>query len=270
MPEDRGALLRALGPAIYLHDFLVQRQTNARGWVNRGQPINYEWIRENWPGAWETRPSIRTLKRWMARLKDAGEVEVRLERFNAAMRVRLARSVKFAPDERRAPEQLALLGGPVAFPRRVEKAVENPVEKPVETVAPRGDKSGTSVGTKVAPHPSKKNSEEKILNPARAVTARGEQPAPNGGASSTPHSISKSQRRYGETRRLIEQATRVLARDAANGRPGGRADLAEDLKRFAAAAGFDYDGQMVATAIDIAERRLRDGPEGGWQDARAG
>lgn len=126
VPESR--IGTKIGPAIRLHDFLISKQTSADGRVNYGRAIGYAWIRARWPGNPDDRPSERSLERWMATLKRLGLVTAKHDLMHAGMFIRLVGSVKFAPDERRAPEQLSLLGGPLSFPQPVEKAVEKPVE----------------------------------------------------------------------------------------------------------------------------------------------
>jgi len=87
--EDR----KALGPASYLDDFLVDNQTDAEGNVYYGKPVSYAWIRSRWPQA----PPVRTLKRHMARLKAAGRVWVHKLPFHEGMLLRMLRSAKWAP-----------------------------------------------------------------------------------------------------------------------------------------------------------------------------
>jgi hypothetical protein len=91
--EQRGKL----GSASYLHDFLVDHQTDASGNVNYGKPFGYAWIAAHWANA----PSLRTLKRDMARLKRLGHIELRLVDVNGsgarkAMAVKILGSVKFS------------------------------------------------------------------------------------------------------------------------------------------------------------------------------
>lgn len=94
--EDR----KKLGPASYLHDFLVDHQTDAEGKVYYGKAISYAWIRSRWQDA----PPIRTLKRHMARLKASGHVWVERAGWDKGMRVRVLRSAKW-PE---APRQMQL------------------------------------------------------------------------------------------------------------------------------------------------------------------
>lgn len=61
--------VEGMGKAVYLHDFLVDHQTDADGRVNYGKPIWYGWIQRQFPGS-----KRRTLQRWMARLIDGGYI----------------------------------------------------------------------------------------------------------------------------------------------------------------------------------------------------
>lgn len=92
------------------------------------------------------------------------------------------------------------------------------------------------------------------------------EPSENLAAASRPDPplriLTESQKRYGETARLICEVETLLVQDATEGRPRSFADLKEDVKRLAATKGFRYDGDMVTNAIDIAERRLRAGESG--------
>jgi hypothetical protein len=69
--------------------------------------------------------------------------------------------------------------------------------------------------------------------------------------------LTEPQKRYAAVGKLIEAAEEMLLNDAAEGRQSGLADLGEELKCRAAADDLVYDGGMVATAIDIAQRRIR-------------
>lgn len=108
---------KTIGPASYLHDFLVDHQTDAEGNVNYGKAISYAWILARW----EKAPAVRTLHRHMARLKAAGRVWVRQLPFRQGMRIRVLGSAKWAPKARQIPlfpaaEPLSISSG---------KAVEN-------------------------------------------------------------------------------------------------------------------------------------------------
>lgn len=156
--EDRGALRKQLGPALYLHEFLVQRQTSADGRVHYGHAIGYAWIRAHWPGNWIERPSERTLRRWMLRLKLAHLVSVKHCLLHDGIRVTMVGSVKFAPADRRRAEQLPLLGGPLGFPQ---------IPRVVQGTGPA--KSGRFVRPFLAAQRSKEKSER---NNTRASAAR--------------------------------------------------------------------------------------------------
>ncbi|MGH9747680.1 MAG: hypothetical protein ACRD59_16415, partial [Candidatus Acidiferrales bacterium] len=122
--EDR----KKLGPASYLHDFLVDHQTDAEGNVNYGKPFGYAWIRSRWPDA----PPIRTLKRHMARLKDAGCVWTGTLGWGQGMRVRVLGSAKWP----QAPAQMALFPPPEAVSISSGKAVSN-LSKPDYGTGPK-------------------------------------------------------------------------------------------------------------------------------------
>jgi hypothetical protein len=62
--------VEALGKAETLFLFLVHYQRDSDGVVNYGKPITYDWIRERFPGA-----KLRTLQRWMDRLREGGYIE---------------------------------------------------------------------------------------------------------------------------------------------------------------------------------------------------
>jgi hypothetical protein len=105
-----------LGPAIYLHEFLVDHQTDAKGNVNYGKPFCYAWIRSHWKEA----PTTRTLKRYMRRLKDSGHVWVVKAGLSSGMRVRVLGSAKW-PQQ---PAQIGLFPAPEAVSISSGKAVE--------------------------------------------------------------------------------------------------------------------------------------------------
>ena len=74
-------------------------------------------------------------------------------------------------------------------------------------------------------------------------------------SNSQPKTLSSSQARYSQTRTLINEAEKIIVADSDAGRTSDVADLRELLKWVAARKGFDYDGQMVTNAADIALRR---------------
>jgi hypothetical protein len=94
---ERAGKLRALKSASFLHDFLIQHQTSRDGLVNYGRAISYRWILAKWPGDGANPPTIRTLQRYMRKLKDLGFVEVRVLPFGHGMIVRLLLTAKWRP-----------------------------------------------------------------------------------------------------------------------------------------------------------------------------
>lgn len=150
---------KKIGPASFLHDFLVDRQTNAEGKVNYGKAISYAWIRARWPEA----PPIRTLKRHMARLKAAGRVTVRKLPFGDGMLVRILGSAKWAQEAAQMklfppPEIVSISGG-------------RPVEKQWKSAAPIGPKVAPLWGQKW-PYKEVKNLREEKNNCRSARSAR--------------------------------------------------------------------------------------------------
>src|SRR5579864_6806939 len=97
---SRTAQKKQIGPASYLHDFLVDHQTDASGNVNYGKPISYRWIRAKWLG---DAPPLRSLKRHMARLKESGNVWVKKLPFHEGMVVRVLNSAKWAAKPAQIP-----------------------------------------------------------------------------------------------------------------------------------------------------------------------
>jgi|ERR1700675_2605238 len=132
---DRIERKKEIGPASYLHDFLVDHQTDAEGNVNYGKPFGYAWIRAKWPGV--KPPPIRTLKRHMARLKKYGQIWTRAMPLGRGMIVRVLNSAKWAPQAERA-RQMSLYA-----PEPVSISSGKGVDKPL--------KSGALMGPKVAP-----------------------------------------------------------------------------------------------------------------------
>ncbi len=95
---------KTIGTASFLHDLLVDRQTDAGGRVNYGRPIGYAWIRAEWEKEGGDPPPLRTLHRYVKALKDAGEIEVRRIPWGGGMTVRILASVKWAD----VPQQMNL------------------------------------------------------------------------------------------------------------------------------------------------------------------
>ena len=129
---------KAIGPASYLHEFLVDHQTDAEGHVNYRRPISYAWIRSKWQYA----PPLRTLKRHMARLKTTGDVFVRVLPFGQGMKVRVIGSAKWPQQPAQASLFPQVVPVPISGMKR-QRSCGKPVEKPVE--------STLSMGPKVAP-----------------------------------------------------------------------------------------------------------------------
>ena len=139
---------KKIGTASFLHDFLVDHQTDAAGRVNYGKAIGYAWIRAHWLAA----PPIRTLKWQMAKLKRAGLVEIRVLGFGGGMLLRLIDSAKWKKSLPRPAEQLPLISN--VKPIREKKAVENPVDKQWESECVQishGARNCPRWGQKVAP-----------------------------------------------------------------------------------------------------------------------
>lgn len=162
--EERCGQKRRLGPAAYLHEFLVAKQTAANGQINRGRAISYAWIRARWPGNPDERPTERTLQRWMRRLKAAGMARVWHDRMHSGMYVELVGSVKFAAESRDPAQQIPMFGAPLRFPQASAQ--------PVESGSTRPDKSGGFVTTKVAAQRSKEELPKKQATAYAAAAAK--------------------------------------------------------------------------------------------------
>lgn len=127
IPPSRIGDRKKLKTASYLHDFLVDHQTDASGLVHYGRPISYAWVRAHWPGNPDERPPVRTLQRHMAALKRAGAVHVRVLGFGAGMVVRILGSAKWQNVVPVPAQQMPLFAAP---PTSIGKSpVENPVKK---------------------------------------------------------------------------------------------------------------------------------------------
>lgn len=148
---------KALGPASYLHEFLVDHQTDAEGNVNYGKPFGYAWIRARWDQA----PPLRTMKRHMARLKSAGRVWVQQQPWGEGMRVRLLGSAKW-PSQ---PAQMALFPAPEILSITSGKAVR----KLSNSKSLMGPKVAPSWGQKWPRNEVKKQREEKNYGEPLAV-----------------------------------------------------------------------------------------------------
>jgi hypothetical protein len=111
-----------MGKAVFLHDFLIDHQTNEEGRVHYGRLITYAWISERFENA----PPLRTLQRWMARLRDRGYIECVAVSSQHGMRVRVLNQKKWPakpmqPSLFPPPEPVQFSSGKVG-----EKAVEKP------------------------------------------------------------------------------------------------------------------------------------------------
>jgi hypothetical protein len=137
---------KQIGPASFLHDLLVDNQTDAGGRVFYGHAFGYAWLLARWPGNPDDRPTVRTLKRHMARLKRLGLLEVRVIGFGGGMVVRLLGSAKWQNELPPPAVQLPLLAPPVTPFRRPP-----PVEEPVE-MQRISSVSQYHMGTKVSPN----------------------------------------------------------------------------------------------------------------------
>lgn len=113
-----GKHVQRMGMAIWLHDFLIDHQTDARGSVNYGKPISYEWIIERFPNA----PALRRLQSWMSILKEEGYVEVVRLKWGRGMLVRILNQKKWPSNQ---AVQMPLFPPPPPL----EMPVQNPVEK---------------------------------------------------------------------------------------------------------------------------------------------
>jgi hypothetical protein len=138
---DRAAQWETLRSAFALHELLTDLQCDATGRVNYGRPFGYAWLLAHWPGNPDDRPTVRTLKRHMAKLKRAGLVGVRVVGFGGGMVVRMLGSAKWQ-QERPAPAvQLPLL-----LPRVAPIREGNPVEKQSKSTV-----SQIHMGTELSP-----------------------------------------------------------------------------------------------------------------------
>jgi hypothetical protein len=153
--------MRELGKARGLWDLLVDKQTDAKGAVWYGKAISYDWIRSKLLNP----PPERTLRRWMARLKQFGFVRVRLVPYEGFV-VYLLRSDKFA----RQPQ--------LPFPLEVHAGglpAAKPVEKPVEKLLEGPKRMRPQVAACIRPQVAAQRSKEPnqgTINPARANPAR--------------------------------------------------------------------------------------------------
>jgi hypothetical protein len=99
-----------MGKAVFLHDFLVDHQTDANGLVFYGKPISYGWIQRRFPGSKQ-----RTLRRWLSQLREGGYVAV--ARREHGFSIRILNQKKWPTAQLPlfpAPEPLCISGGKVA------------------------------------------------------------------------------------------------------------------------------------------------------------
>lgn len=129
-----------LGSAAALHDLLIDNQTDAAGRVFYGHPISYAWIHARWPGNPDERPVIRTLKRYMSKLKVSGLVRVKKAGMVDGMRVVLLGSAKWANVAAPPPVQLPLL-----LPQPVSISRGKPSGIAVENQSKTTERAGTDV-----------------------------------------------------------------------------------------------------------------------------
>jgi len=142
---ERAGKWDTIKTASHLHDVLTDLQTDASGRVNYGRPFGYAWILARWPGNPDDRPCVRTLKRYMAKLKRAGLVEIRVTGFGGGMTVRLIGSAKWQTARPAPAAQLSLFLPAVATMKG--RPVDNPVEKQSKSSV-----SQIHMGTDVSPN----------------------------------------------------------------------------------------------------------------------
>jgi len=147
-----GRHVAGMGKAVFLHDFLIDHQTDEAGRVHYGRLITYAWIRERFRNA----PPKATLRKWMARLRDGGYVECVAVCSQHGMRVRVLNQKKWPAQ----PRQRSLF--PPAEPRRIDcgKVGGKPVEKqpsPGTTLRPKEDGASVHSGTPYSLEEEKNN-----------------------------------------------------------------------------------------------------------------
>ena len=127
---DPGAISR-MGMAVWLYLWCVNRSTREEdgvGWIYGGKAINYEKI------ASDLGQPIRTLKRWMKKLKDGDYITV-LHRQHSYMKIGVRKSVKFAIRGRREVAPKGIQEGHM-WPQRESKRA---------TYGPHGNSRGPHV-----------------------------------------------------------------------------------------------------------------------------
>jgi hypothetical protein len=133
-----GKHVAGMGKAVFLHDFLIDHQTDEAGRVHYGRLITYSWIRLQFKNP----PPKSTLRKWMARLRAGGYVECVAVSSQHGMRVRILNQKKWPAK----PAQQSLFPPPEPSPISSGKGGAKPVEKPeVLGVTLRPGMDGASV-----------------------------------------------------------------------------------------------------------------------------
>lgn len=227
---------RAIGKARLLLDFYVDRQTSAEGTdgvVYYGRTLKFRWIRSHIPNS----PCLRTLKRYNARLKAGGYIDVRSvsekgesgRRFVVGMKVRILNQTKFRSTN---PRQLNMFSAPI-----VPIAVGKPVQNPVEIAVVGGDRSVPRVVTEVSPQ------RFKTLETTQEETSNTRAPIPR----AMPANSEAERRQAMKARRTLGEIDRVREIYAGS-------FYAEDLARR------DQKLELLAEQLQTT----------GWQEERAG
>jgi hypothetical protein len=107
-----GIHVERMGQAIWLHDFLIDHQTSADGRVNYGRPISYQWIVDRFANP----PPVRSLQRWMSKLKFEGYISARRLSWGQGIVVRILKAKKWSTP----PVQLSLFPPEDSRVKRVE------------------------------------------------------------------------------------------------------------------------------------------------------
>jgi hypothetical protein len=213
-----------LGPASYLHDFLVDHQTDAAGNVNYGKPFGYAWIRSRWLNA----PTIRTLKRHMARLRQRGEIDVKVMGFGAGMKVRVLNSAKWSRPQviPRNAVQLAF-GATVSQIHKGTKVAPNGGQKwPRKELGSRTEEKTRAHDARAASHTFRKEQKAKRL--IREISSVHEVYAGLG-----PGDPGAVERRDSKLDQLYGQLRTMGYTDGEDERAGVRSAIAEMAKRKA-------------------------------------
>jgi hypothetical protein len=129
--------VEAMGQAVWLFSWLVLRQTDENGKVLGGRVITYEEIAADMKAP---KSVVRTLKRWMALLKERDYIKIEYRCWRM-MIVTVLKPKKYAKN-RRANQTAASSEAPV-------EGAKNVLTKGTE-MSPLGDKSVPTKGTNVA------------------------------------------------------------------------------------------------------------------------